>query len=72
MHEIYIVITMIIAILSLEWFNKVYNSSSIHSQSIAIIFRNTRKLTVANIRQAIAVIIHLVMEESPNSFPQRL
>lgn len=72
MNEVFIIIMMIAAILSVEWFIKNFNSSSIHSQPIAGSSRKTQFIFFAKERQAVAVIIHLIMEESPNSFPKRL
>ncbi len=69
MHEIFIItfILMIEAIRSTERPVQVFNSSSIHSHQRNVV----QSQQAAVVRQAIAVIHSRIMEESPNSFPER-
>lgn len=63
MIQFFYITMMYAAIRSLEWHIQVFNSSSIHSHSVA--FAQSQQVVEA--RQAVAVIHQRIMEESPNS-----
>jgi len=69
MTELFIitVLMMMLALRSCERAAQVFNSSSIHSHQRDVVHSQQ----VAAVRQAIAVILSRIMEESPNSFPLR-